>query len=469
MTLWLVYQQVFESLRNGHSVDNISPDWGALAFLTSASPPDSPMPEPPLVESRDRITHITPLTAVGRRGERLVVSFVKVNPVTGEIVLDNPTEAELEGAERLVKAWRQTAPQAIPTALPEGPPALPEPVPSEPESPSLSVLFDQFASERLADAREKSRDTMRQHLNVFIELMGDLPVSRLDKQVVRAFIKQLKSYPTHRNHGRWKSMSLDDIRAAGKKPISDTTQSNIVGNLHTFAGWLVEVDALASNPFKIKLKKKAKAPDPDRTWTEEELRRWFHSDLLLKHRDSSQWAWKYWLPLIAIYCGARLEELAALSPEDFFEHDDVQAFKIHGEDGRFVKNVSSWRVVPVHSHLVDLGLLDYVASRRGNERLFTIEPYKGQYGKRASKAFVYLRNQLGISPDFHGYRHTVIEALKLKGVSLTHIEWLVGHTGTSMSSHYGSATDKRKWLPVLQDAVELLDWSHVIPRTEAVA
>ncbi|MDL0433829.1 site-specific integrase [Marinobacter sp. TBZ242] len=467
LTLWLAYQQVFESLRSGLPVVNISPTWGALAFLTREAKTDAKTSPNDSTESVYTFGEITSLMAVDTQGNRFTVSFVSINPVTGEIVLDNPTQAELEGAERLVKAWAQAKGTAGPSDVEDVPYSARGLVASPGSSPAkserLSVLFDQFASERLAEAREKSKETMRQHLNVFIELMGDLPATKLTKQVVREFIKLLKTYPTHRNHGRWKAMSLADIRASGKKPISETTQHNIIGNLHTFAAWLVEIDELASNPFRIKLKKKAKAPDPSRTWTDEELRRWFHSDLLLKHRNCPRYAWKFWLPLIAIHCGARLEELAALSPSDFFEHEGVQAFKIHGEDGRFVKNVSSWRVVPVHSHLVSMGLLDYVASRKGQERLFTIEPYKGQYGKRASKAFVYLRDQLNISPDFHGYRHTVIEALKLKGAPLTHIEWLVGHTGTSMSAHYGSATDKRKWLPVLKEVVELLDWSRVMP------
>ncbi|XKH60738.1 site-specific integrase [Halomonas sediminis] len=461
MLLWLAYQQVFESLRNGQVESSVTPEWNALASLASTLPTDIA----PQARLAYQILHIIPLIAINQSGEKCACYKVRINAVTGEFGFDQPSQAALEGAEGFLKPWWRGKPKVEQGRASESlQTVLAQVSPPDKVSPCMSVLFEQFAAERLAEAREKTIETMRQHLHVFIELMGDLPTDKLTKSVVRAFIRLLKTYPAHRNHGRWKTMTLAEIRAVGKQSIGDTTQHNIIGNLHTFAGWLVEVDELESNPFKIKLRKKPKVPDPDRTWTEEELSRWFHSDLLHRHRGSNKYAWKYWLPLIAIYSGARLEELAALSPEDFFEYSGVQAFKIHAEDGRFVKNASSWRVVPVHSQLLRMGLLEYVASRKGNERLFTIEPYKGQYGKRASKAFGYLREKLEISPDFHGYRHTMIEALKMKGVPLTHVEWLVGHTGASMSDHYGSATDKRKWLPVLQEVVELLDWSHVMPR-----
>lgn len=133
-------------------------------------------------------------------------------------------------------------------------------------------FFALFSEERLAEARRKTVETMQQYLQVFIELKGDLPVSKLWKPLVREFIKEHKDYPAHRNHGRWKRMSLADIRAAGKKPVSVATQHNIVGNLHPFAEWLVEVKELDSNPFEIKLPNKPKAPEPDRTWTEAELK-----------------------------------------------------------------------------------------------------------------------------------------------------------------------------------------------------
>ncbi|EPC01904.1 hypothetical protein L861_19835 [Litchfieldella anticariensis FP35 = DSM 16096] len=437
MMLWLAYQQVFESLRNGRVEDNISPDWKTLAFLASSSLSSLQTDTAPGDGRTPYLIQLTPLANDERSEGRFAMPFVRTCEHRSPQGKGGPGPA---GAQSI-----------------QGSAAHPQ---------RLSALFEQFVTERLVDARDKTKETMRQNLQVFTELMGDLTAEKLTKSVVRSFIKQLKTYPTHRNHGRWKSMTLSEIRVASKKPMGHKTQQNIIGNLHTFAGWLVEVEELESNPFKIKLRKKAMVPGPDRTWRDEELSRWFHSDLLMKHRGSRRYAWKYWLPLLAIHTGARLEELAALSPDDFFEHEGIQAFKIHGEDGRFVKNVSSWRMIPVHSRLISLGFLEYVESRRGSERLFTVEPYQGQYGKRASKAFGYLRGRLGISPDFHGYRHTVIEALKLRGASLTHIEWLVGHTGASMSDHYGSATDKRKWLPVLKEVVELLDWSYVMPGSE---
>src|SRR5690554_3061896 len=105
LLLWLAYQQVFESLRNDLPVDNLSPYWGALAFLVTEPSPDAQIST--ASEYSPVFSRILPLTAIGQDGERFVVSFVTINAVTGEITLDKPTEAELEGAERLLRVWGQ--------------------------------------------------------------------------------------------------------------------------------------------------------------------------------------------------------------------------------------------------------------------------------------------------------------------------------------------------------------------------
>lgn len=419
MSLWLVYQHIFDQLRSGQAVACLKPAWGQS--------------DQPLLD--------------------VVQQDSSIDAIASSAVM-SPT----------------VSPAQPDQASPQHPAATPLysessiTTPSMSDAETVSKLFDEFLEERLSDARKKTQITLRQHVGVFIELMGDIPASQLSKPVVREFIKQLKTYPSHRNHGRWKNMSLAKVKASGKQPISATTQHNILGNLHGYASWLVEIDVLQTNPFSIRRKAKKKAPSKERTWSRAELSRWFQDELYLKHRGSSQEAWKFWLPLMAIYTGARLEELAALSPVDFVQHQGIHAFRIHGEDGRHVKNLGSWRYVPLHSALLDAGLLSYVASRDGCSRLFTLKPFEGQYGKNASKAFGYIRRKLGIEPDFHGYRHTVIEALKIKGGSITHIQWLVGHSEGSQTGEYGSTVELLGRLKPLKELVELLDWHGCIQR-----
>lgn len=88
----------------------------------------------------------------------------------------------------------------------------------------------------------------------------------------------------------------------------------------------------------------------------------------------------YWLPLLGLFTGARLEELGQLRPEDVYEEtyfNDSDAeqcawvLRISGYGaGQQVKNEGSNRRFPIHPELVRLGFLKYVAQAAGRARLF---------------------------------------------------------------------------------------------------
>ena len=453
MAVWLAYQNVFDALRNRQPVNDLNPEWGALADLTTATLP--------LEATRPRsagndlaITHINPLKAHrASTGEMLTVEFVTINPVTGEITVTDATDDDLRLVRELIpQIWSRPGPTSV----------SPAHTPEHPDGPRLSELWDGFAEESMKDTRQKSQDTVRQSLNVFIETVGDLPANQLDRGAARRFAKALSDYPARRNVGGRKQLTLEEVKAGEYQAIAARTQVNITGDLRNFANWLVEIGVLDSNPFIKGKKKRQQSPAKRKTWTHNELALWFSSDLYLKHRGSIKEPWKFWLPLLAIHSGARLEEMAALAPTDIQEHEGIHFFEIHGRDGRHVKNASSWRYVPIHSRLIELGFLDYVASRNGEERLFNLVPYQNEYGKNASKAFGYIRKKLKIEPTFHGYRHTVAETLRLNNTRAEHITWLMGHSGKTMTDHYGSDADKRHRLPLLKELVETLDWRLVL-------
>jgi len=82
---------------------------------------------------------------------------------------------------------------------------------------------------------------------------------------------------------------------------------------------------------------------------------------------------KFWIPLIALYTGARQNEIASL------DGSDVQ--KIHGiYCFRFVtakQKMHTERIVPIHSRLQELGIIEF--SKGQHEKLFP-ELENGQDG-----------------------------------------------------------------------------------------
>src|SRR5207249_331618 len=103
-------------------------------------------------------------------------------------------------------------------------------------------------------------------------------------------------------------------------------------------------------------------------WTEERQREvrlpYSPADLERIFAVERKGAANYWLPYLALYTGARLEELAQLRVVDVKIEDGIAYLDIHGLDGRRVKTRSPERKVPLHPELLRIGLLRYVEEQR---------------------------------------------------------------------------------------------------------
>lgn len=82
----------------------------------------------------------------------------------------------------------------------------------------------------------------------------------------------------------------------------------------------------------------------------------------------------YWLPLLGLFTGARLEELGQLHPDDVHEESTPDksltawVIRITDGEGQRLKNKSSRRRVPVHQTLLDLGFIEYVKAAKAEKR-----------------------------------------------------------------------------------------------------
>ncbi|KVK77737.1 hypothetical protein WS90_21520 [Burkholderia cepacia] len=152
----------------------------------------------------------------------------------------------------------------------------------------------------------------------------------------------------------------------------------------------------------------------------------------------------YWIPLLGLYTGARVEELCQLAPDDVYEeagHWCVR-FVYNAERGQRVKNLGSIRRIPVHADLILLGFVKYVQAREGASRLFDLAV--DRHGK-ASSSWVrwfgtYLRSVCGVQNPrmtFHSFRHTFKDACRAAGINREVSDALTGHTDGSASSGYG--------------------------------
>lgn len=122
----------------------------------------------------------------------------------------------------------------------------------------------------------------------------------------------------------------------------------------------------------------------------------------------------FWLPLIALLMGLRMEEAAQLGPDDVSSDQNIPYVMVRQQLGDSVKSEAGFRTVPVHPALIELGFMDLVQNARRCEqrRLFptmTRGKTKGTYSENFTKTFGYYRKQHGVywhGLDFHALRTT---------------------------------------------------------------
>ena len=154
----------------------------------------------------------------------------------------------------------------------------------------------------------------------------------------------------------------------------------------------------------------------------------------------------YWIPLLGLFSGARVSELAQLLVSDFKKYGGIHVMSISDESpDQQVKTAAAVRQVPLHPELIRLGLLDYIADTQaaGHKSLWpTLKPRKNKAGGFFSAWFGEYRASLGFGtyPDFHCLRHTVRSQLAEAGISEQTIDTLIGHevkgsTGATVYTH----------------------------------
>jgi integrase len=176
----------------------------------------------------------------------------------------------------------------------------------------------------------------------------------------------------------------------------------------------------------------------------------------------------YWVPILAIYSGARLAELCNLRTADVAERDGVLLLDINELAGS-VKSAAGVRAVPVHSELLRLGFADFVNYRKatGSPRLFNLYEQPSRDGPTyLSDWFRKYRTAQGCGTrwqDMHAMRTTV--STKLRGVHPALNESLIlallGHEGTNTGQTNYTVHDAQ----ALQRALESLEYPGLaLPR-----
>jgi site-specific recombinase XerD len=375
----------------------------------------------------------------------------------------------------LEEARRRTLGQA-PMVLDGAAPGSPAPAPAAPpEAPSFSALLDDFlAWRKRSGLRMHTIGQDRPVLRFFAECAGDKPVTTYSRGDVSAYLDRARLLPASYGRSpadRNRPMAELIARAerTGEPRLSEKTVKRHLSTLSAFfkfcrdRGHLTKAqcDELVSGHRFGAMRAPRRQRD---AWTSDELKALFASPVWTGCNPKAHTRpgpkiirnAKFWLPLLALFHGARLEEFADLYRRDI-GRDGKIAFVRLVEETRGLKNETASRTVPLHPEIIRLGFLDYaerVAPNPDDPLFPDIEPQgpDRKRGGRITRWFGYYRKKVGLyRPDvgMHAFQHVVETRLKdawgYDPVRVRAIDFLLGHAsgGSEGSIRYDKGPNLR--------------------------
>jgi integrase len=338
------------------------------------------------------------------------------------------------------------------------------PQPRVEKGPKLSDAFASWkAGGKVKGAKQPSSRTLLEAEHAvrrFREWHGDLRLGDIDKPKTRDFRDALAKART-RLPRKLVKLSLKDLLKLDLSHLPSAHANTINKSLNILSAIVAhairegKMDRMPSyaNPFQgIKLSVDDRGAEGRGIFEATDLTAIFRTPVYANgsrpHGGGGEAA--FWLPLIALLTGARQGELAQLRVEDL-RHDPESGlwfFDIGTEGGRSIKTASSRRKVPVHPHLMKVGLLRYRQSLIDQSGMASADLWPDiktdAEGRRAgpwSKWFNrYLRVTAKIeepSKVFHSFRHTFKRMCRDAGIGEELHDALTGHSGGGVGRSYG--------------------------------
>ena len=236
----------------------------------------------------------------------------------------------------------------------------------------LSSVMDEFISDRHHDWSVKTKMENEASLRLLLDVIGDVDVSTISSETARGLRDNLSLLPAnlYKLHPQMTAVQVLQMVLDGVD-ISPMSTTSVNKHLSRFSGLMshcVKEGHLSVNPTEgISIKQKRRADEERKVYTPDDMKKIVEHLLLDEGKPE-----RYWLPLIAMLSGLRLDEACQLYTEDVKMIGGVWCFDVNDEGDKKLKNVSSTRIVPVHPSLIGLGLLGYVEQGRvvGRPRLW---------------------------------------------------------------------------------------------------
>lgn len=329
----------------------------------------------------------------------------------------------------------------------------------------ISKVIRQYVTEKESGWTYKTKLEVVSCHKLILDILGDVEIKSINRQMVLDFRDKLMRLPANM-YKIYPGKSVSELLAkADFEPMSLNSVNKHLLRLNALLSYAVKEEIIPTNPAQgLMLTDKRRDDELRKAYSADDVKRIL--DNLPVDPERSE---RYWIPLIAMYSGLRLDEICQLYVDDVLMVDNIWCFSVNDECDKKVKVESSKRIVPIHPVLLTSGFLSYVENVRimKQPRLWMALSWRKEDGYSNGFGKWYRRfNRQYVTQDpkkvFHSFRHTVADCLKQAGVQEVIIEEILGHTHKSISTgRYG----KRYQPKVLLDALMLVNYKTGMPNS----
>jgi len=312
-----------------------------------------------------------------------------------------------------------------------------------------------------------------------LEILGDITTSEITKDLIQILHNELRNYPVNRWKNPYAPLSLEECRKLAEfttmHPTTFKDTWRDVKALLLFGSenekYKIARNYAADTAFRIKKDKGQPASNEKRAeYDKTDIECLFRG---LAEVNRVRQPHRYWIPLIGLYQGMRLNEICQLYCDDIIIEDGIDCIRITDNMDRkqrlssdsnlkSVKNAQSRRTIPIHPTLINLGFLDFVATRRKlkykriweNLKTPAVDYYEkqGNHSHYMSKWYcgTFRKNYITNNPEqkpFHALRHTFVNwhFQNDKSMDFSAVKGLVGHVDTDEQRMLGALFQAVTW------------------------
>lgn len=333
--------------------------------------------------------------------------------------------------------------------------------PSKQPSQLLSVLMADYVREKESEWTYKTKLEVLSCHRLIIDILEDIDIECIDRSLAVAFRDKVTRLPANL-YKRYPGKTINEVLAiTDVQPMSIKSVNKHILRLNSLMAYAVQNQQIPTNPAQgLMLNDKRRDDELRKIYTGDDIK------LIVNNlpRDNNR-PERYWIPIIAMYSGLRLDEICQLYSSDIQLIDGLWCFNINDSCDKKVKVEASKRIVPLHPKLLEAGFLSYTEAMKQYPRLWMKLSWRKEDGYSNGFGNWYRRfNRQHVTDDpqkvFHSFRHMVADQLKQVGVQEALIEGILGHTHRSISTgRYG----KRYQPKVLLEALSHLQYDIELP------